>query len=79
MWDWTKIDAGARVTILQNIDVTVEYSYHDIEASQQNRSRRVLDHPAVPLPLVATKSNDPARGYSPSGTTQVTRGPTDSG
>jgi hypothetical protein len=34
-WDWTKIDVGARVTILQNIDVTVEYAYHDIEASQQ--------------------------------------------
>jgi hypothetical protein len=26
---------GARVTILQNVDVTVEYAYHDIEASQQ--------------------------------------------
>jgi hypothetical protein len=35
VWDWTKIDAGARVTILQNIDLTVEYSFHDIEASQQ--------------------------------------------
>ncbi len=35
MWDWTKIDAGARITILQNIDLTVEYSYHDIVASQQ--------------------------------------------
>ena len=34
-WDWTKIDVGARVTILQNVDVTVEYAYHDIEASQQ--------------------------------------------
>jgi hypothetical protein len=34
-WDWTKIDVGARVTILQNIDVTVEYAFHDIEASQQ--------------------------------------------
>jgi hypothetical protein len=34
-WDWTKIDFGARVTVLQNLDVTVEYAYHDIEASQQ--------------------------------------------
>jgi hypothetical protein len=35
VWDWTKIDAGVRVTILQNIDLTVEYAFHDIEASQQ--------------------------------------------
>ncbi len=34
-WDWTKIDLGARVTLLQNVDLTVEYAYHDIEASQQ--------------------------------------------
>jgi hypothetical protein len=33
-WDWTKIDVGARVTILQNIDLTVEYAFHDIEASR---------------------------------------------
>jgi hypothetical protein len=35
MWDWTKIDFGARIVIIQNIDVTVEYAVHDIEASQQ--------------------------------------------
>ena len=33
-WDWTKIDLGARVTILQNVDLTVEYAYHDIAASR---------------------------------------------
>jgi len=35
VWDWTKVDFGARVTILQNVDATFEYAYHDIEASQQ--------------------------------------------
>jgi hypothetical protein len=33
-WDWTKIDVGARVTILQNIDLTVEYAFHDIVAAR---------------------------------------------
>lgn len=34
-WDWKKIDLGARVTIIQNIDVTIEYAFHDITAAQQ--------------------------------------------
>jgi hypothetical protein len=34
-WDWTKVDVGARVTILQNVDLTVEYSFHDIVAVQE--------------------------------------------
>jgi hypothetical protein len=29
-WDWTKVDVGARVTILQNIDLTLEYAFHDL-------------------------------------------------
>jgi hypothetical protein len=33
-WDWTKVDFGVRVTVLRNIDLTVEYAYHDIEASR---------------------------------------------
>ena len=35
MWDWTKIDVGVRVAILQNVDFLVEYAFHDIEASKQ--------------------------------------------
>ncbi len=35
MWDWTKIDVGVRVAILQNVDLFVEYAFHDIEASKQ--------------------------------------------
>jgi hypothetical protein len=38
MWDWTKVDFGVRVIILQNVDLTVEYAYHDIEA------REPIDH-----------------------------------
>jgi hypothetical protein len=33
-WDWSKVDVGARITILQNIDVTIEYAFHDIVASR---------------------------------------------
>jgi hypothetical protein len=32
VWDWAKIDVGARVTVLQNVDLTVEYAFHDITA-----------------------------------------------
>jgi hypothetical protein len=38
MWDWTKVDFGVRVIVLQNVDLTVEYAYHDIEA------REPIDH-----------------------------------
>ena len=31
-WDWTKVDIGARLTIMQNIDLIAEYAFHDIEA-----------------------------------------------
>jgi hypothetical protein len=33
-WDWAKIDVGLRIAILQNIDVTMEYAFHDITASK---------------------------------------------
>ena len=33
-WDWTKIDVGARVTIVSNVDLTFEYAFHDIDASK---------------------------------------------
>jgi hypothetical protein len=31
-WDWTKIDFGVRVRILQGVDLTIEYAFHDIAA-----------------------------------------------
>ncbi len=30
-WDWTKIDAGFRVGIVRNVDLTAEYARHDME------------------------------------------------
>ncbi len=33
-WDWAKMDIGLRVEIMQNIDVTLEYAFNDITASQ---------------------------------------------
>ena len=32
-WDWKKYDFGARLGIVQGLDLTVEYSIHDITAS----------------------------------------------
>lgn len=37
-WDWDKLDAGVRITILKHLDLTLEYSYHDIGA------RRPIQH-----------------------------------
>ena len=34
-WDWTKVDVGVRFTLIPNVDLTVEYAFHDIVASQQ--------------------------------------------
>jgi len=31
-WDWAKVDAGVRIGILQNYDVTIEHSVHDVDA-----------------------------------------------
>ena len=37
-WDWDKLDLGLRVTIIRKLDLTLEYSFHDIAAS------RVIQH-----------------------------------
>jgi hypothetical protein len=34
-WDWDKLDVGLRLTIIKRIDLTLEYSYHDIAASRE--------------------------------------------
>lgn len=34
-WDWKKYDLGLRMGIFQGIDITAEYSFHDITASSQ--------------------------------------------
>ncbi len=34
-WDWTKIDLGLRVTIIRSLDLTLEYSHHDIGAKRK--------------------------------------------
>ena len=34
-WDWSKVDIGVRVAVMQNIDLTMEYAIHDITAKQQ--------------------------------------------
>jgi hypothetical protein len=34
-WDWTKIDLGVRIRLIQGADLTIEYSLHDIEASKE--------------------------------------------
>jgi len=33
-WDWKKYDVGVRIGIIQGVDVTAEYSFHDITASR---------------------------------------------
>ena len=33
-WDWDKLDVGLRVTIIKRLDLTLEYSYHDVAASR---------------------------------------------
>jgi hypothetical protein len=34
-WDWDKLDLGLRITIVRRLDLTLEYSYHDIAASRE--------------------------------------------
>jgi hypothetical protein len=34
-WDWDKLDVGLRVTIVRRLDLTLEYSFHDIAASRE--------------------------------------------
>jgi hypothetical protein len=33
-WDWDKVDVGLRLTIIRKLDLTLEYSFHDIAASR---------------------------------------------
>lgn len=33
-WDWDKLDLGLRVTVIRRLDLTLEYSIHDIAASR---------------------------------------------
>jgi hypothetical protein len=33
-WDWDKLDLGLRVTIVRALDLTLEYSFHDVAASR---------------------------------------------
>lgn len=35
-WDWTKLDAGVRVGIVRNVDLTAEYSRHDMRTRVGN-------------------------------------------
>jgi hypothetical protein len=41
-WDWEKIDAGLRVTVLKQVDLSLEYSFHDIGASHPIRHDEAL-------------------------------------
>jgi hypothetical protein len=41
-WDWDKLDIGVRVTILRRLDLTLEYSFHDIAASRTIRHDEFL-------------------------------------
>ncbi len=34
-WDWDKLDLGLRLTIIRKLDLTLEYSFHDIAASRE--------------------------------------------
>jgi len=34
-WDWDKLDLGLRVTIVRKLDLTLEYSFHDMAASRE--------------------------------------------
>jgi hypothetical protein len=29
-WDWTKLDLGLRIDITRSVDLTIEYSRHDM-------------------------------------------------
>jgi hypothetical protein len=41
-WDWAKLDAGVRVTIIKRLDLTLEYSWNDIGASRKIRHEEAL-------------------------------------
>jgi len=41
-WNWNKVDAGVRVGLQRGIDVTVEYTQHDIDIPNPPKLREVL-------------------------------------
>ena len=41
-WDWVKYDAGVRVALQRGIDVTVEYTTHEVESTQTLNLREAL-------------------------------------
>jgi hypothetical protein len=41
-WDWDKLDLGLRVTIVRRLDLTLEYSFHDIAASREIQHAEAL-------------------------------------
>ena len=41
-WDWSKLDAGVRVTIVKRLDLTLEYAWHDVAASRKIRHDEAL-------------------------------------
>jgi len=41
-WDWDKLDLGLRVTIVRRLDLTLEYSFHDVAASREIRHDEAL-------------------------------------
>ncbi len=41
-WDWGKLDAGLRVTIVRRVDLTLEYAWNDIAAPRRIRHDEAL-------------------------------------
>ena len=41
-WNWTKIDAGLRVTLPRNVDVTLEYTKHNVGTARNLDLREAL-------------------------------------
>ena len=41
-WDWDKLDLGLRLTIIRRLDLTLEYSLHDIAASREIKHDEAL-------------------------------------
>jgi hypothetical protein len=40
--DWQKLDLGLRITIIQSLDLTLEYAIKDIDASQDIKHNEFL-------------------------------------
>jgi len=41
-WDWEKLDVGLRVTIVERLDLTLEYAHHDVAAPRKIRHDEAL-------------------------------------